>query len=174
MNSRVLGNNKNEITQVRSHLKCSQNGGVAKQNPMETCVTKDSTTTLHYTDDTTSTNLDTVEFKSTAALLNHTDRPLIMNGDVLSPQKRRYSISEASPKKQSYPIRNEVLLTAASAATSPTSSCKLTHTASRKSSLQYKKISFTPQTRPSNEKRLTLLGKPIVTGVKCKQNVTYR
>jgi len=140
---------------------------------METCVINDSTTKLRYTDDVTFSNLDAVEFISSSSLLKDADKPL-KNGTDESSLKMTYSMSETFPSKQYHPaLKNEILLTP-SPAPSSTYTCNLVHSASRKSSLQYKKISFTTQIKPSDEKRLTLLGKPIVTGVKCKQNVTYR
>ena len=70
---------------------------------------------------------------------------------------------------------NERLLSAPS---SPTHSCacNFQQSPSRKSSMQFKKLSFRKKTLANalSEKRLTLLGKPIQSGGKTKLNLSHR
>ena len=122
----------------------------------------------------TPTKLDAMEVEDTSSLLYHANERILTNGEVRSHPKKRYCTEENS-LVQSVRSRKNDLLSAPQLPLSSSFPCNFPHSASsRKSSVQFKKLSFSTQIIPSTEKRLTLLGKPIACGIKNKQNATYR
>ena len=174
IDSFLIENDKSDVSSnVSLNLKTSSQNRVTdtKMLDEESNVVRNSSEAVYLNENGVSVNEDAIR-DTTTLLSDQVETSVALVKDTNSYSSKFYSGAECTPKLQKHQNKNDYLLPAPSS--SPSYNCKL-HSSSRNSSVQFKKLSLRSSgPKPSNEKRLTLLGKPIVTGVKNKPNYTYR